>query len=158
MRLLLVTKGGKGSGDAGHSGRPGKVGGSLPGKGKHEHHHEHRKKRSYHFHHHHHDEKKVEEKKPKQLSFLPKPEKPKKVEEPGFTDDEIPKGWTKFSHEAISRGDAVKKVFIVRSPGGKFSMQRRYLGSALLEEYHREAPSFSSLDKAIREAEKWLGE
>lgn len=34
MRLKLVYKGGKGSGHHGHQGRPGKLGGSTPGKGK----------------------------------------------------------------------------------------------------------------------------
>ena len=32
-KKIIVTKGGKGSGNFGHSGRPGKVGGSAPGKG-----------------------------------------------------------------------------------------------------------------------------
>jgi len=154
MRFVLVLKGGKGSGHKGHAGRHGHRGGSVPGRGHHEkkREHEHRKKRSYHFHSGH--KRKVEEKKPKQLSFLPKPKKPESPETIAFSDSEIPKGWRKFSHESIVRGTDVKKVYIFKYGDKRFSMQRRKFGNPV----DMIAPEFESLDKAIRRSEKWLEE
>lgn len=130
MRLIIVSKGGRESGHHGHSGRHGQRGGSEPGTGS-------------------------------QLSFLPDkkkiPAKVKKLESPGFDDDEIPKGWSKFSHEAIVKSSTggTKKVYIVKHVDG-YSVQRRYLGRPLAREAKKPSPNYKTLTGAMKRADEWL--
>jgi hypothetical protein len=128
--MILVMKGSKSSGHHGHRGRHGKHGGSEPGGGF-------------------------------QSSFLPeKPKIPKKVEKPespGFEDDEIPKGWRKFSHESIMKASVggTKKVYIVKQSDG-YSVQRRYLGNPLAREATKPSPKYKTLTGALKRADEWL--
>jgi hypothetical protein len=129
--MTLVLKGGRSSGHHGHSGRHGQRGGSEPGTGS-------------------------------QLSFLPDkkkiPAKVKKLESPGFDDDEIPKGWTKFSHESIVKGstDGTKRVYIVKNRDGGYSVQRRYFERPLAREARKLAPNYKTLTGALKRADEWL--
>lgn len=130
MKLIIVSKGGRSSGHHGHSGRHGQRGGSEPGGGF-------------------------------QSSFLPEkpkiPAKAKKPESPGFEDDEIPKGWRKFSHESIVKTSigGAKKVYIVKQSDG-YSVQRRYFERPLAREARRESPKYKTLTGAMKRADEWL--